>query len=222
MSTKKYIKRFCFIPDWAWLDAFTGPTAAEINRMNTLGIASLELYKRDSHVFGILEIDPALNYSGIIKNLSQMVNEAKQMRPLAPVINDKTKLPLERIFKMIPEKKCISLNENSFNRTVMTLELQADKALVNAYKEVHSPENIWPEVIENMHAIGVVDMELYLDAYKVYLIMDTAPGFDMDKDAERWANMPKEKEWQAYVAQFQRVDPNSNAVEKWKIMSKIA
>ena len=62
-------------------------------------------------------------------------------------------------------------------------------------------------------------MEIYLLGYQAFLIMDTAADFDMKKDGVRWANLPREREWQEYVAKFQKVDLKSNSIEKWKSMA---
>ncbi|MDY7396969.1 L-rhamnose mutarotase [Aureibaculum sp. 2210JD6-5] len=104
----------------------------------------------------------------------------------------------------------------------MNLELRNDSELLKAYKDIHKPENIWPKILVNMDTIGIKNMELYLKNYQAFLLMDTTLGFDMEKDGERWVNLPREKEWQEYVAKFQKVDANSKAVEKWKVMKQIA
>jgi len=48
--------------------------------------------------------------------------------------------------------------------------------------------------------------------------MDTKPGFDLDEVSPIWQKLPREEEWQAYVAKFQRTDPDSSIQEKWKDM----
>jgi L-rhamnose mutarotase len=52
-------------------------------------------------------------------------------------------------------------------------------------------------------------------------MMDTERDFDMEKDGKSWALLPREAEWQEYVSKFQKVDPTSKALEKWKIMQNI-
>ena len=92
---------------------------------------------------------------------------------------------------------------------------------IEEYKKVHGIGMVWPEVSRNMKEIGVLDMELYLMGTRAFLIMDAKPEYDPDKDNERWGNMPREKEWQAYVAKYQKIDPESSISEKWRPMDRI-
>ena len=103
----------------------------------------------------------------------------------------------------------------------MTLELEDNIELLNTYKEIHKPHKVWPQIIENMNTIGIKDMELYLYNNTAFLIMDTPSNYNEQKDGEKWAHLPKEKEWQEYVAKFQKVDSKSKAIEKWKTMTLI-
>ena len=101
----------------------------------------------------------------------------------------------------------------------MNLELENDKVLMEEYIKLHS-ENVWPQIIENIYKMGILDMEIYLSGYQAFLIMDTKKDFDLEKDSKEWNNMPLEKEWQKYVAKFQKTDPDSKISEKWLLMTR--
>ena len=64
-------------------------------------------------------------------------------------------------------------------------------------------------------------MEIYAWGYQMFLIMDTSTTFNLDKDGAYWASLPKEQEWQLSMAKYQKVNPNSKALEKWIIMKNV-
>ena len=80
---------------------------------------------------------------------------------------------------------------------------------------------VWPQINKNMKSVGVKDMEIYIWNFRAFLIMDTKPEFDMQIDGEKWSKLPREKEWQKFVSKFQKVDPDSKAMEKWQGMKLI-
>ncbi|MGX1931017.1 L-rhamnose mutarotase [Flagellimonas sp. 2504JD4-2] len=130
-------------------------------------------------------------------------------------------IPLTRIFKKEAKTQYVVRKNSRYKTTAMTLNLKKDKSLLREYIKIHRPEMIWPQIIENMNTIGVTDMEIYLNEYQAFLIMDTIPDFDIKVDVKRWANLPKEREWQVYVSQFQKVNSRSMSAEKWKLMTLI-
>jgi L-rhamnose mutarotase len=51
--------------------------------------------------------------------------------------------------------------------------------------------------------------------------MDTVDDFDFAADNARLATLPRQAEWEAYVAQFQGCDPSAPSTDKWRLMEKI-
>ncbi|MEM9986443.1 MAG: hypothetical protein AAF804_15220 [Bacteroidota bacterium] len=51
--------------------------------------------------------------------------------------------------------------------------------------------------------------------------MDTQEDFNLEEIGPRWQQLPREQEWQAYVAKFQRTDPGSSVLEKWQDMPEL-
>lgn len=138
----------------------------------------------------------------------------------------KESIPLERIYKL-DQQQIYAASQGQLvekhpgtKRFVMTLEIVNDPKLKAEYKRVHAKGMAWAEITANMKEVGIKDMEIYMDGYRAYLVMDTRPDFDMAMDGERWSKMPREAEWQAFVAKFQKVDPESKATEKWETMSR--
>lgn len=119
-------------------------------------------------------------------------------------------LKVNSYFKSSDKLKCIFKKEDSnhitldYKRTVMCLELKKGPELVTEYIAVHNKDKIWPQIIENMNTVGILDMAIYLFNYKAFLIMDTHWDFNLEKDGKRWASLPKEQEWQELCPSFKK------------------
>ena len=109
----------------------------------------------------------------------------------------------------------------TFNRYCKVLKLQDNKELIEKYKEVHKPGNIWPEIARGIREVGIIDMELYLYGNIAFMIMDTVPGFDHDKAMKQLAGLSQQKEWEEHVSAFQQAGDKSDTPEKWEIVDRI-
>ncbi len=192
---------------------FSLPSGIVINTLNNNKI-TLQSFETPNNTFVILDAPSDHNYTETLQLLDpdtqQILNTVK---------------PLQRIYKMDQQKEyaakdgqLLSKHKNT-KRYVLTLEIVNDPELREEYIEIHGIGKAWPQITNNMKEMGIKDMELYLDGYRAYLIMDTRKDFDMDKDGEKWSKLPREAEWQQYVSKFQKVDPLSKATEKWKTMN---
>lgn len=104
-------------------------------------------------------------------------------------------------------------------RYCQTLELSEDDGLIRQYIEAHA--HVWPEIQEGIRSVGILDMQIYRQGRKLFMIVDTIDDFDWDADNARLAQLPRQAEWEAYVAQFQGCDPNVPSTAKWHLMEKI-
>jgi len=111
--------------------------------------------------------------------------------------------------------------EKNYKRYCKTLKLKDDPQLIEEYKKVHAPGAVWPEIIQGMKEVGIIDMEIYLSGNQLFMIMDTLPDFDHEKAMEELAKKPKQAEWEAFVSRFQETSPDATAGEKWKLMERI-
>jgi L-rhamnose mutarotase len=109
----------------------------------------------------------------------------------------------------------------SYKRYCKTLTLRDDPELIHAYREVHRPEKVWPEITRGMREVGILDMEIYLIGNRLFMIMDTLPDFDHEKAMSALADKPRQSEWEAYVSQFQNTSAKATAEEKWQLMERI-
>lgn len=104
-------------------------------------------------------------------------------------------------------------------RYCQTLQLVDDQELIAKYIEVHS--NVWPEIIEGQRKVGILDMQIYCRGNLLFMICDTVDDFDWQRDMERLSQLPRQAEWEAYVAKFQGCSVDARSDEKWQLMERI-
>ena len=100
-----------------------------------------------------------------------------------------------------------------------TLELRDDPELIEKYVEAHA--HVWPEIMEGQREVGILDMQIYRLGTRLFMIVETKDDFDWDRDMGRLATLPRQAEWEAYVARFQGCDPDAPSTEKWRRMERI-
>lgn len=104
-------------------------------------------------------------------------------------------------------------------RYCQTLDLVDDPALIADYVEAHA--HVWPEIQAGIRQVGILDMQIYRLGTRLFMIMDTEDGFDFEVDNARLSTLPRQKEWEAYVARFQGCDPDAPSTGKWQLMERI-
>jgi L-rhamnose mutarotase len=72
-----------------------------------------------------------------------------------------------------------------------------------------------------MIEVGILDMEIYILGTRLFMIMDTVPQFDHDRDMAALASKPRQSEWEAFVSRFQKTSAGASADEKWQSMERI-
>ena len=104
-------------------------------------------------------------------------------------------------------------------RYCQTLTLVENERMIAKYVEAHA--HVWPEIIEGQREVGILNMQIYRKDRSLFMIMDTVDDFDFEHDMARLATLPRQAEWEAYVAQFQGCDANAPSSAKWKLMERI-
>lgn len=99
------------------------------------------------------------------------------------------------------------------------LMLVDDEDMIAKYVDAHA--HVWPEVIEGQRVVGIIDMQIYRNGRNLFMIMDTIDDFDFERDMTRLATLPRQAEWEAYVAQFQGCSADARSDEKWQLMERI-
>jgi L-rhamnose mutarotase len=109
----------------------------------------------------------------------------------------------------------------SYKRYCKMLSLEDEPELIQEYIKVHAPGAVWPEITQGMIEVGILDMEIYILGTLLFMIMDTIPGFDHDRDMAELASKPRQSEWEAFVSRFQKTSSEATADEKWQLMERI-
>ena len=104
-------------------------------------------------------------------------------------------------------------------RYCQTLTLVDDEELIAKYVEAHA--HVWPEIIAGQHQVGILSMQIYRRDRVLFMICDTVDDFDWQRDMARLVSLPRQAEWEAYVAQFQGALATARSDEKWQLMQKI-
>ncbi len=104
-------------------------------------------------------------------------------------------------------------------RYCLALDLQDDPQLIAEYEQYH--EKVWPEIIASIKDSGIVGMEIYRVANRLFMIMDTALNFSFEEKALADDANPKVQEWEKLMWKYQLALPTAKPGEKWMLMNKI-
>lgn len=105
-------------------------------------------------------------------------------------------------------------------RFVQTLDLKDDPRLIEAYTRQHSPQEMWPEIIEGIRSVGINEMELYICGNLLVMIVDAPDTFCWDKAMATLATLPRQQEWETWNSQYQQCSPTDTSNQKWKMMHR--
>ena len=106
-------------------------------------------------------------------------------------------------------------------RYCQTLSLKNDPMLIEEYRKIHSEEKAWPEIRAGIRAVGILEMEIYILGTRLFMIVETPLDFDWDTAMERLNTLPRQQEWEEYMAIFQQAAPGMSSAEKWKPMERM-
>lgn len=106
-------------------------------------------------------------------------------------------------------------------RYCQTLSLKDNPELISAYRKAHSKEEAWPEIREGIRSVGILEMEIYILGNKLFMIVETPLDFDWDEAMKKLATLPRQAEWEEYVANFQQCAKGVTSDEKWQMMERM-
>ena len=101
------------------------------------------------------------------------------------------------------------------------LSLKPEESSIERYKEIHDVGAVWPEIIEGMREVGILDMELYLSKSTAFMIMDIKADNDHDQMMAELATKERQKEWEKFVSDYQKTEADASASVKWKVMTPL-
>ena len=106
-------------------------------------------------------------------------------------------------------------------RYCQTLDLRDNPELIAEYRRRHSQEHIWKEIPEGIRQVGILEMEIYRLGTRLFMIVETPLDFDWDTAMSRLGTLPRQAEWEDYMAEFQLVKAGMSSAEKWQMMDRI-
>ena len=106
-------------------------------------------------------------------------------------------------------------------RFCQTLDLKDKPELIAEYRRRHSEGEAWNEIIEGIKEVGILEMEIYLVDTRLFMIVETPLDFDWNSAMARLATLPRQQEWEDYMAEFQQTTTGTSSNEKWRMMERI-
>ena len=94
-----------------------------------------------------------------------------------------------------------------------------DPKLIAEYKRYH--EKVWPEILQAIRGSGIEDMEIYLLATRMFMIMEVNGSFSFEAKRKADEADPKTQEWEALMWKYQQALPQTKSGEKWMKMERI-
>ena len=114
-----------------------------------------------------------------------------------------------------------SPREGRVKRYVQTLDLRDDPEMIREYRKWHSEEFHWKEIREGIKAVGILEMEIYILGTRLVMIVDAPEDFDWTEAMNRLATLPRQAEWEAFVAKLQGCRADARSDEKWQMMERM-
>lgn len=106
-------------------------------------------------------------------------------------------------------------------RYCQTLDLRDNPELIAEYRRRHSKEYIWKEVMDGIRQVGILEMEIYLLGTRLFMIVETPLDFEWETAMTLLSTLPRQEEWENYMAEFQLVKAGMSSAEKWQLMERI-
>lgn len=114
-----------------------------------------------------------------------------------------------------------TLSEGRIKRYVQFLEMTDDPELIAQYRYWHSEAHHWKDIREGIKAVGILEMELYMLGNRLVMIVDAPADFNWNEAMSRLATLPRQAEWEAFVAKFQGCSADARSDEKWQPAERI-
>ena len=106
-------------------------------------------------------------------------------------------------------------------RYCQTLDLKDDPELIAEYRKRHTENEAWPEDLQGIRSVGILEMEIYILGNRLLMSVETPLDFDWDEAFARLAALPRQEEWEAYMSIFQVARPGATSAEKWRMMERM-
>ena len=106
-------------------------------------------------------------------------------------------------------------------RYCQTMDLRDNPELIAEYRRRHREGEAWQEIIDGIRSVGILEMEIYILGTRLFMIVETPLDFDWDTAMARLAKLPRQQEWEEYMAMFQNCAKDATSDEKWQMMERM-
>lgn len=104
-------------------------------------------------------------------------------------------------------------------RYCFALDLKDDANLIATYDAYHT--SVWPEVIASIKEAGIVALEIYRVANRLFMIMEVGSNFSFEAKAKIDATNEIVMQWESLMWEYQQALPIAKSGEKWVLMKNI-
>ena len=101
-------------------------------------------------------------------------------------------------------------------RLCFALDLRADEALIAEYERHHTPGAVWPEVIADLRAQGVIDLSIWRTGNRLMMIADVVSDFP--RPSHPGPSESGVRAWDALMARLQMPLPHAPPGQWWMPM----
>lgn len=115
----------------------------------------------------------------------------------------------------------VRLFSQPVKRYCQTMDLRDNPELIAEYRRRHSEGEAWQEIIDGIRSVGILEMEIYILGTRLFMIVETPLDFDWDTAMARLAKLPRQQEWEEYMAMFQNCAKDATSDEKWQMMERM-
>lgn len=106
-------------------------------------------------------------------------------------------------------------------RTCLALDLVDEPEAIACYEHYHQPEAIWPAIPVGIRAVGVLEMQIYRIGTRLFMIVETEEGVNLDEAFREMGQLTDQPEWAAFVGQWQKRLPEAQPGEHWAKMKPV-
>lgn len=116
---------------------------------------------------------------------------------------------------------CGQVYHQPVKRYCQTLDLRDNPELIAEYRHRHRSDNVWPEVMAGIRQVGILEMEIYILGTRLFMVVETGIDFEWDTAMEHLNTLPRQQEWEDYMAIFQLTAPGASSAQKWQPMERM-
>lgn len=106
-------------------------------------------------------------------------------------------------------------------RYCRTLSLRDNPELIAEYRKRHDKEHAWPEIRQGIREVGILEMEIYILGTRLFMIIEAPEELDLEMAMEKLATLPRQQEWEDYMAIFQQSEAGASSADKWQPMERM-